>query len=249
MSRTAFSRFLTAVAALLLAVAGVAPGDAGAQVGPDARARIDSVFADVDRSGSPGCAVGVTVRGRLEVAKGYGLATLDYRRPLTPTSVFPIASMSKQFTAAAAVIAARRGLFSLDDPVRRWVPDLPEYDAGPITLRHLVHHTSGLRDNYNLGYLAGWDNLDAHDTEEYLELVYRQQGLNFAPGTDNAYSNTNYLLLAEAVAEASGTSYRQFVHDVIFAPLGVDNTTLPTTEPGSSAAGRSATGRPGRASP
>jgi CubicO group peptidase (beta-lactamase class C family) len=122
------------------------------------------------------------------------------------------------------LIAAQQGHLSLDDPVQQWLPELPEYDGGPITLRHLIHHTSGLRDNYNLAFLAGWDNLDAHGTEDYLELIYQQEGLNFDPGTDHGYSNTNYILLAEVVAAATGRSLRAFADEHIFTPLGMDET-------------------------
>ena len=187
---------LAIVAALL-----VFPSCSAAQTESAPTARIDSVFADLARSDGPGCAVGVTHDGTLSHAAGYGLSNLDYRRPITPETVFDLASASKQFTAAAVVIAARQGHLSLDDPVGKWLPELPEYDGGPITLRHLIHHTSGLRDNYNLAALAGWENLDAHSTDEYLNLVYRQDGLNFEPGTRFLYSNSGYFLLAEVIAE------------------------------------------------
>jgi CubicO group peptidase (beta-lactamase class C family) len=211
--------FLAIVAALL-----ALPSCSAAQTESDTAARIDSVFADLARSDGPGCAVGVTRDGTLSYAAGYGLSNLDYRRSITPETVFDLASASKQFTAAAVVIAARQGHLSLDDPVRKWVPELPDYDGGPITLRHLIHHTSGLRDNYTLAVLAGWDNLDAHDPDEYLNLVYRQEGLNFEPGTDHGYSNTNYLLLAAAVEAATGSSLRAFADEHIFSPLGMDDT-------------------------
>lgn len=207
---------------VLLGVLGVVPAST-AQIGPDTAARIDSVFAGVDRADGPGCAVGVTYDGERAYTEGYGLANLDYQRPVTPASVFDIASASKQFTAAAALLAAQQGLLSLDDPVQKWVPELPEYDSGPIALRHLIHHTSGLRDNYNLAYLAGWDNLDSYGTGDYLNLIYRQEGLNFTPGTDNGYSNTNYILLAQVVAAASDTSFRAYVDENIFDPLGMDD--------------------------
>jgi CubicO group peptidase (beta-lactamase class C family) len=221
---TRFSPALLATVAAMFGLLLGGPPEVWAQIGPDTAARIDSVFADVDRRNGPGCAVGVTQAGQLAYAEGYGRANLDYRRPITPETVFDTASLSKQFTAAAVVLAARQGHLSLDDPVRKWLPELPDYDSGPITLRHLIHHTSGLRDNYNLAALAGWENLDAHDTDEYLTLIYRQEGLNFDPGTDSGYSNTNYILLAEIVEAATGRSLRAFAEEHLFTPLGMDDT-------------------------
>jgi len=197
---------------------------AGAQLAPETAARVDSVFADMNRTDGPGCALGVVRDGRLAYAKGYGIANLDYRHPITPTTTFYMGSVSKQFVAAAVVFAERDGHLSLDDPVRKWLPDLPEYDGRTIRLRHLIHHTSGLRDYLSLADLAAFDRGDYHDTEEYLDLVYRQQGLNFQPGAEYRYSNTNYLLLAEVVEAATGSTLREFADEHLFEPLGMRST-------------------------
>lgn len=197
---------------------------AGAQLAPETAARVDSVFADLNRTDGPGCALGVVRDGRLAYAKGYGSSNLDYRRPITPETVFRLASVSKHVTAAAVVLAERQRHLSLDDPVRKWLPNLPEYEGQPITLRHLIHHTSGLRDFIDLADLTGWRFPYAHPQEDYLDLLYRQQGLNFKPGTDHDYSNTNYLLLAEVVKTATGSSLQKFAEENIFRPLGMRHT-------------------------
>ena len=200
------------------------PGPAAAQLSPERAARVDSVFADLNRTDGPGCALGVVRDGQLAYAKGYGSSNLDYKRPITPETNFYMGSVSKQFVAAAVVLAARQGHLSLGDPVRKWLPDLPDYDGRTITLRHLIHHTSGLRDYLTLADLAAWNPDSFHDTEEYLDLVYRQQGLNFDPGAKYRYSNTNYLLLAQVIEEATGSTLREFANNQMFGPLGMRDT-------------------------
>jgi len=211
----------------LLTIFGVyllGPPPAAAQLAPDTAARIDSVFEDLNRSDGPGCALGVVRDGRLAYANGYGSSNLDYRRPITPETNFYMASVSKHATAAAVLVAARKGFLSLDDPVRKWLPDLPEYEGRTITIRHLVHQTSGLRDYLSLISLADSPVRWTRETEDYLDLVYRQQGPNFEPGSAYGYSNTNYLLLAEIVGEAAGSSLREFADENVFAPLGMRDT-------------------------
>jgi CubicO group peptidase (beta-lactamase class C family) len=208
--------------AVLLTVAlvlGAAPGQAGAQAWEGA-ARVDSVFAQWDRSDSPGCAVGAIERGELVHSRGYGSANLDYGIPLSSRSVFYLASASKQFTAAAILLAEDEGYLSLDDEVQRWIPELPDY--GPsITVRHLVHHTSGLRDYLTLMSLAGRPYGDAFGDEAMLGLITRQRALNFEPGSEYLYTNTGYVLLAEIVKRATGRSLREYAEERIFAPLGM----------------------------
>lgn len=200
------------------------PASLAAQLAPDTAARIDSLFEDLNRSDGPGCALGVIRDGRLAYGKGHGSSNLDYRRPITPETNFYTASVSKHVVAAAVLVAEKKGLLSLDDPVRKWLPDLPEYDGPTLTLRHLIHHTSGLRDRPELTELATWRFRFARETEDYLDLIYRQQGLNFEPGSEHGYSNTNYLLLAEIVGEAAGSSLREFADEHLFEPLGMHDT-------------------------
>lgn len=193
------------------------------QSAPGIAQRIDAIFAEWDRPGSPGCAIGVVHDGKLVYARGYGSANLDYDVPLTPNTVFYLASVSKQFTAAAVALAVRQGHLSLDDDVRAWVPELPDY-GDRITVRHLIHHTSGLRDYLTLMRLAGMRYEDVHSEEEILDLIARQQELNFRPGDDFLYSNTGYFLLAVILERATGKTLRQFTTEHFFQPLGMDDT-------------------------
>ncbi|MFO7260206.1 MAG: serine hydrolase domain-containing protein [bacterium] len=211
-------RILTLIAALLPLAA-----EAHGQPRADLAARVDSLFAEWDRPGSPGCALGVVQDGRLVYARGYGYANLDHDVPISPKTVFYIASVSKQFTAASIVLLAQQGALSLDDDVRTYIPELPDYGA-PITIRHLIHHTSGLRDYLTLMLLAGMRLEDVHTDEEVLDLVTRQEALNFTPGERHLYSNTGYLLMAEIVRRVSGKSLREFADEHIFRPLGMTST-------------------------
>jgi CubicO group peptidase (beta-lactamase class C family) len=183
-------------------------------------ARIDRIFAPWDKPDSPGCALAVVKDGHVVYQHGYGSANLDYNVPITPESVFYIASLSKQFVAASVALLAQQGKLSLDDDVREYVPELPDY-GHTITIQHLVHHTSGLRDYLTLMQLAGMRWEDVHSEQEILELVCRQKGLNFAPGEKFRYCNTGYLLLAEIVHRVSGRTLRQFAQQEIFRPLGM----------------------------
>jgi CubicO group peptidase (beta-lactamase class C family) len=183
----------------------------------------DAIFAQWNRDDSPGCAVMVLRDGQVVEARGYGQASLEYPSPITSQTVFHVASISKQFTAFAVLLLVNEGRLSLDDDVRRHVPEVPDF-SHTITLRHLIHHTSGLRDQWELLIMAGWRWDDVMTTADILDLVSRQRELNFAPGTDFAYCNTGYTLLAEVVARVSGVSFRTFCAERIFGPLGMDAT-------------------------
>ena len=181
---------------------------------------IDAVFRSWDTPDSPGCALGIVHDGALAYTRGYGLANLEYGIPITPASVFHVASVSKQFTAAAIALLAREGKLTLDDDVRRYVPELPAYSA-PITLRHLILHTSGLRDQWDLLYLAGWREADLKTNADVLALARTQREVNFRPGTAWAYSNTGYTLLALVVERVTGQSLRAYADAALFQPLGM----------------------------
>lgn len=184
---------------------------------------VDSVFAPYSSTSSPGCAVGVVRDGELAFAKGYGMADLEHDTPITPSTRFYIASLSKQFTAMSIVLLAREGRLSLDDWIRRWVPEVPSFGP-PITLRQLLHHTSGLRDYFTLLALSGWPSDGLLTERQFLDLVSRQKSLNFTPGDEFLYSNTGYALLALVVERASGQSLRDYAESHIFAPLGMTHT-------------------------
>jgi len=184
---------------------------------------IDAVFQAWDTPDSPGCALGVVHDGALAYTRGYGLANLEYGRPITSESVFHVASLSKQFTAAAIALLAREGRLALEDDVRRYLPELPTYGA-PITLRQLILHTSGLRDQWDLLYLAGWREADLKTNADVLTIAQRQRELNFRPGTAWAYSNTGYTLLALVVERVMGQSLRAYADAALFQPLGMATT-------------------------
>ena len=198
---------------------------AGGQNAPtDSAARwVDSIFAPYASRQSPGCAVGVTHRGALVLSRGYGMADLEHDTPITPTTRFYIASLSKQFTAMSIVLLAQDHRLSLDDSIRKWVPEVPSFGA-PITLRQLLHHTSGLRDYFTLLALSGWPSDGPLTEKAFLDLVARQKSLNFMPGDEFLYSNTGYALLSIVVHRASGETLREFARARIFEPLGMSST-------------------------
>lgn len=184
---------------------------------------VDAVFARYSQSNTPGCAVGVFKDGEIAYERGYGLADLNQNVPITPETVFYIASTSKQFTAFAVALLAEKGALSLEDPIRKHVPELPAWADG-ITVDQLVHHTSGIPDYLNLWEISGRSFTDEIPLSQAVELVARQKNLTFSPGSAWGYSNSNYLLLAEIVARVTGTSLRAFAQEAMFAPLGMTST-------------------------
>jgi CubicO group peptidase (beta-lactamase class C family) len=190
----------------------------------DVTKKVDTVFEKWDRPGSPGCALGVYKDGRIVYERGYGMANLNDDVPITPSTVFHVASMSKQFTAASILLLAQQGKLSLDDDVHKYIPELPNFGER-ITLRHLLHHSSGLRDQWALLDLAGWRySQDLITDDDVMSVVVRQKGLNFKPGEKYMYSNTGYTLLAIVVKRVSGMSLREFTTKNIFEPLGMMHT-------------------------
>jgi len=211
----ACAAIVTALAGLLQVRAQEPPSQA-----PPWAAQVNAVFAQWDRPGSPGCALGVYQDGRIAYSRGYGMADLEHDAPITPDSVFYAGSVSKQFTAMAAALAIRQGKLGPDDDVRKYVPELPEYGR-PITIRHLLHHTSGLRDVNALMVLAGRRDEDAFDNEAVLRIVSRQKALNFLPGDAYLYSNSGYAMLALAIERATGVPFAEYADANIFEPLGM----------------------------
>lgn len=195
----------------------------GDDAAPRRSERIDAVMEQWASEDTPGCAVGVIQDQRLIHAEGYGMADLEHAVPITPDTVFDIGSVSKQFTATAVLLAAAEGELRLDDDVRTHVPELPELGTTP-TLRHLVHHTGGLRDYGMLLTLIGVRPDGIATAAQTLDLVARQRGVDFAPGADFAYSNTGYFLLAQAVERATAQSLATFLHAKVFEPLGMTRT-------------------------
>ncbi len=186
-------------------------------------ADLDAVFRAWDREDSPGCAAGALRRGEFVFRDAYGMANLDHGVPLTPDSVFRMASVSKQFTAAAVLAAEDRGLLSLEEPLRKHFPDLPAW-AEPVRVRHLIHHTSGIRDYLAVMTLSGHGD-DAHYTDaEVLAALRRLDRLNFEPGTEYLYSNSGYWLLGRLISRVSGKTLREFAGEHLFEPLGMQAT-------------------------
>lgn len=216
------ARGLTASLGAIALIAGC--GGAGSPPSPSEFGReIDAVFADLDRPGSPGAAVSVIRDGQIIYSRGYGFAQIEHGVPVTPRTVFHVASVSKQFTAMAVTMLAAEGALSLDDPVQAHLGFVPEFEY-PVTVRQMIHHTSGIRDQWQLLGISGWRLDDVITTEQILRLMSRQRELNFVPGAEYLYSNMGYTLLAETAATVSGMSFPEFTATRIFGPLGMDRT-------------------------
>jgi len=164
---------------------------------------IDKIFEDWNQPNTPGCALGIIQNGELVYAKGYGLANMEYDIPNSATSVFRIGSTSKQFTAASIVLLVEQGKLSLDDKLSDYFPAFPEF-AKTITVRHLLNHTSGIRDYLQLSFLKGLGDDDYYTDENVMDWLVNQADLNFVPGEEFMYSNSGYWLLGQIVKEASG---------------------------------------------
>ena len=217
---------------LAAAVVGVSYAPAAAQAGvasaaqaaPVNTAAIDRIFERWDRTSSAGCAVGVSVGGQVVHTKGYGMANLEYGLRIWPSTVFESGSVAKQFTAAAITLLAQDGKLSIDDPVRKYVPELPDFGT-PILIRHFLNHTSGLRSQWPMLTLAGRPPGSAvHTIREILDLVSHYKELNFTPGDEFLYNNTGFTLLGVIVARVSGKSLNQFSQERLFGPLGMTRT-------------------------
>jgi CubicO group peptidase (beta-lactamase class C family) len=211
----------TIVVGLTIAVARTATAQ---QPADTTRLAVNRVFAAWSATDGPGCAVGVSREGRVVYENGFGMANLELDAPITPASIFHVASVSKQFTGMAIALLARDGKLSLDDDIRRYLPEIPDY-GHRITIRHLLNHTSGLRDQWDLLYMARGRFEESRITEaDVLEIVPRQKALNFVPGTEYLYSNTGYTLAGTIVKRITGKSLREFADERIFKPLGMTST-------------------------
>jgi len=207
---------------IVFAVAVSAPRTLG-QTKAQEEDKVDQIFAAYDKPNSPGCALGVVRDGKFVYKKSYGMASLELGVPITPELVFYMGSISKQFTAASVVLASEQGFLSLDDNVRKYVPELSDYGQ-PITLRQMLHHTSGFSDVLGMLWISGRNMGSLHATAELLDLIGQQKTLNFKPGEEYMYSNTNYFLLAEVVKRATKKPLSEFAAENIFRPLGMTHT-------------------------
>ncbi len=223
MSRNTILRRLSFVLALALLLGLASRGALGQGSSQSLEQKVNAVFATWTAT-TPGCAVGVSSGGRIVLEKAYGMADLEHDVRNAPDSIFEAGSVSKQFTAAAVLLLAREGKLSLDDPVRKYVPELPDYGK-PLLVRHMLNHTSGLRDWGEVEGIAGWPRTSRVYTHAHvLDIVSRQRALNFEPGTNWSYSNTGYNLAAIIVARVSGQPFPQFCRTRIFEPLGMAHT-------------------------
>ena len=189
--------------------------------------QVDALFAPWDKGDSPGAAVGIFEKGRILYAKGYGIANLDYGIPLSPQTVLRTGSVSKQFVAMGVALLAGQGKLSISDDIRDHLPEMPDYGT-PITLGHLLHHTSGIREYLTLVSLIGKPEGSGYvyTPQDVLSMLARQKALEFEPGDRFSYSNSGYFLLAEIISRVSGTSASRFLEKHIFEPLGMASTRL-----------------------
>jgi CubicO group peptidase (beta-lactamase class C family) len=209
------------IASLRLFVLASLPASLPAQSLPSAA--IDSVFRRFAAPGSPGCALGIARDGELVHSRGYGLASVELGVPITKETVFDIGSVSKQFTAMSVVLLAQDGKLSLDDEIQKYLPEVPRYSR-PVTIRHLLHHTSGLRDYIDVLSWSGVADEAVTGDRDALEAIARQKAPNFPAGAEHRYSNSGYFLLSLIVKRAGGESLRDFAARRIFAPLGMTHT-------------------------
>lgn len=211
---------------MVVACLGLVPaGSIGAQsISPGQLTRIDALFAPWAVPGGPGCALGVSYRDRIVLERAWGGAELEHGVAITPATIFEGGSVSKQFTAAAVLLLAQEGRLSLDDDIRRYVPEVPGYGS-PIAIRHLIHHTSGLKDWGAVAAIGGWPRgTRAYTHAHVLDIIGRQTTLNHPPGAEYIYSNSNYNLLAIIAERVSGESLAALTKRLIFDPLGMTRT-------------------------
>ncbi|WP_111670357.1 serine hydrolase domain-containing protein [Algoriphagus litoralis] len=189
----------------------------------DTQSNVEKVFEKWNSTKTPGVAIAVVKNGEIIFKKGYGMANLEYNIPVTPKTIFHIASVSKQFTVFSILLLEKDGKLSLEDDIRKYIPEVPDFGK-TITLRHLATHTSGLRDQWNLLALAGWRLDDVITRDQIMKLISAQEELNFDPGEEFLYCNTGFTLLAEVVSRVSGQSFSTFTDERIFKPLQMEST-------------------------
>lgn len=189
---------------------------------PTLTVRVDSIFSSVNRTTTPGCAVGVDRGGLPIVRRGYGMANLETGTPWTTNTISESGSVAKQFTATAIVLLARDGKLTLEDDISKWIPEVKGVGK-KIAIRHLLTHTSGIPDRYTLHEVEGRPAGEVdHNNAEVLSVVSHLKELNFDPGEDYLYSNTGYIIAAAIIERVSGQSLQQFTTERIFRPLGMN---------------------------
>lgn len=194
-----------------------------AQICEHKNQQLDSLFLSWNQPNHPGGAIGIMQNGKVVYSKAFGLANLEYLVPNSPGTRFNIASVSKQFTSMGIVLLHLEGKLSLDDDIRKHLPEVPDF--GPtITIRHLVHHTSGLRSLHGLLALAGWRGDDTRTNADLLRLMERQEDLNFPPGNEYLYCNTGYMFMADIIQRVTGEKFASWMREHVFLPLDMTET-------------------------
>lgn len=205
-------------AILLITIPSLAAGQS-----TDLGATADRVFAQWTRE-TPGCAVGVAQGGRTLLTRGYGMANLETGTPITAETIFESGSVAKQFTAAATLLLMSEGKLRLDDRVQKFLPELPDYGR-PVTIRHLLSHTSGLREWSNLVAVDGWPRGSrVHSQDDLLETVFAQKAVNYPVGDYYSYTNSGFGLLVTIIERVSGMPFARFTTERLFKPLGMAQT-------------------------
>ncbi|MGZ2369237.1 serine hydrolase domain-containing protein [Ancylomarina sp. YFZ004] len=194
-----------------------------AQISDTQYKKIDSLFLKWNQANHPGGTVGIMQKGKTVFSKAYGFASLEYPVPNSLGTIFNTGSVSKQFTAMGLVVLQQEGKLSIDDDIRKYLPELPDFGE-TITIRHLLHHTSGLRSLHAMLELAGWRSDDARTNEDLNRFMKNQQDLNFKPGDEYAYCNTGYMLMVNIIEKVTGAKFPQWMTETVFEPLGMKNT-------------------------
>lgn len=194
-----------------------------AQLPDSLKTKVNDLFSEYNNTNSPGCALLISQDGKILYETYYGMSNMEYNLAIGPDSKFHVASVSKQFTASAIIKLSQEGKLSLEDDIRKFIPEVPDFGY-KITINHLLHHSSGLRDQWEMISLSGWRNNDLVTETDILDMVKRQKALNFKPGDEYLYSNTGYTLLAIAVKKITGISLKEYADQEFFKPLGMTNT-------------------------
>lgn len=192
------------------------------QLTTDDKKAIDDLFIAWNQPDHPGGSIGIMKDGKLIYAEAFGLSSLEYLVPNTFGTQFNIASVSKQFTAFGIALLELRGKLSLEDDVRKYLPELPEFEQ-IIRIRHMLNHTSGMRSLHSMLQLAGWRGDDARTNADLLRFMIRQKDLNFIPGSEYMYCNTGYILASEIIERITGEEFTAWINKEIFIPMGMTN--------------------------
>ena len=209
--------------AMILTLAPTLIGNA--QLSPTKIKKIDSLFSGWNVPNHPGGAIAIMMDDSLVFSKAYGLASLEHVVPNSTETVFNLASVSKQFTAMGIVKLEEEGKLSIDDDIRLYIPEFPNFGK-PITIRHLLHHTSGLRSFHYLLVLAGWRLNDERTNEDLYRFMLKQKELNFDPGDEYLYCNTGYMLMVDIIEKVTDEPFVSWMETNVFDALGMNNTTI-----------------------